>query len=210
VAVLVMEGEMERQAEGDEGHRQGEPLDDAALARKQSDDHGPYQGHQERQRQYRIVQQDRLFVSLLEVHGKAEISNSEQRRGADRQPTGVRTDIAGLHTLHQGANAAHASCCEAAASIYQSAIDYARQNVPGHKHKRHHDGYVIELVPSLVIKNRGTIRNAYAICEQPSGRRLLALANIFPIRNHHDEVIGAVNIIRHNTGQAFPGLHTHS
>jgi hypothetical protein len=40
--------------------------------------------------------------------------------------------------------------------------------------------------------------------------RLLALANIFPIRNHHDEVIGAVNIFRHNTSKTVPGLYTHS
>ena len=42
--------------------------------------------------------------------------------------------------------------------------------------------------PSVMIKNGGTVRNADAICEQPDGHRLLALANIFPIRNHRDEV----------------------
>jgi PAS domain-containing protein len=62
--------------------------------------------------------------------------------------------------------------------------------------------------PSVVIKNGGTVRNADAICEQPNGKRLLALANIFPIRNNNDEVIGAVNIFRHNTSKSVPGLHT--
>ena len=60
--------------------------------------------------------------------------------------------------------------------------------------------------PSVVIKNGGTVRNADAICEQPGGQRLLALANIFPIRDHRDEVIGAVNIFRHNTSKTVPGL----
>jgi PAS domain-containing protein len=60
--------------------------------------------------------------------------------------------------------------------------------------------------PSVVIKNGGTVRNADAICEQPSGKRLLALANIFPIRDEDDEVIGAVNIFRHNTSKTVPGL----
>jgi PAS domain-containing protein len=61
--------------------------------------------------------------------------------------------------------------------------------------------------PSVVIKNGGTVRNADAICEQPSGKRLLALANIFPIRDKNDEVIGAVNIFRHNTSKTVPGLY---
>ena len=64
--------------------------------------------------------------------------------------------------------------------------------------------------PSVVIKNGGTVRNADAICEQPSGKRLLALANIFPIRNNDDEVIGAVNIFRHNTSKTVPGLRAGS
>jgi hypothetical protein len=64
--------------------------------------------------------------------------------------------------------------------------------------------------PSVVIKNGGTVRNADVICEQPSGARLLALVNIFPIRNQGDEVIGAVNIFRHNTSKTVPGLHTNS
>jgi hypothetical protein len=59
--------------------------------------------------------------------------------------------------------------------------------------------------PSVVIKNGGTVRNADAICEQPNGKRLLALANIFPIRNSDDEVIGAVN-----TSTTVPGLHAES
>ena len=62
--------------------------------------------------------------------------------------------------------------------------------------------------PSVVIKNGGTVRNADVICEQPSGHRLLALVNLFPIRDQDDEVIGAVNIFRHNTGKTVPGLNS--
>ena len=47
---------------------------------------------------------------------------------------------------------------------------------------------------------------ADVICEQPNGHRLLALVNVFPIRNPSDEVIGAVNIFRHNTSKTVPGL----
>lgn len=61
--------------------------------------------------------------------------------------------------------------------------------------------------PSVVIYNGGTVRNADVICEQPDGNRLLALVNVFPIRNHEDEVIGAVNIFRHNTAKTVPGLN---
>jgi sensor histidine kinase regulating citrate/malate metabolism len=60
--------------------------------------------------------------------------------------------------------------------------------------------------PSVVIKNGATVRNADVICEQPSGDRILALVNVFPIRNEEDEVIGAVNIFRHNTSKTVPGL----
>ena len=60
--------------------------------------------------------------------------------------------------------------------------------------------------PSVVIKNGGTVRNADVICEQPNGHRLLALVNVFPIRNHSDDVIGAVNVFRHNTSKTVPGL----
>lgn len=60
--------------------------------------------------------------------------------------------------------------------------------------------------PSVVIRNGGTVRNADVICEQPSGARLLALVNVFPIRNDRDEVIGAVNVFRHNTAKTVPGL----
>jgi PAS domain-containing protein len=60
--------------------------------------------------------------------------------------------------------------------------------------------------PSVVIKNGGTVRNADAICEQPDGHRLLALANIFLTRDHSDEVIGVVNIFRHNTSKTVPGV----
>jgi PAS domain-containing protein len=60
--------------------------------------------------------------------------------------------------------------------------------------------------PAVVIKNGGTVRNADVICEQPNGHRLLALVNVFPIRNNDAEVIGAVNIFRHNTSKTVPGL----
>jgi PAS domain-containing protein len=60
--------------------------------------------------------------------------------------------------------------------------------------------------PSVVINNGGTVRDADVICEQPSGDRLLALVNVFPIRNDADEVVGAVNIFRHNQTKTVPGL----
>lgn len=60
--------------------------------------------------------------------------------------------------------------------------------------------------PAVVIKNGGTVRNADVICEQPDGHRLLALVNVFPIRDHRDEVVGGVNIFRHNTSKTVPGL----
>ena len=63
--------------------------------------------------------------------------------------------------------------------------------------------------PSVVIKNGATVRNADVICEQPNGNRLLALVDVFPIRDQHSEngeVIGAVNIFRHNTAKTVPGL----
>ncbi len=60
--------------------------------------------------------------------------------------------------------------------------------------------------PAVVIRNGGTVRNADVICEQPDGERLLALVNIFPIRSAQDEVIGAVNLLRHNAHKTVPGL----
>ena len=64
-----------------------------------------------------------------------------------------------------------------------------------------------ELAPSsMVINNGATVRNADVICEHPNGNRLLALVNVFPIRDNEDEVIGAVNIFRHNTEKTVPGL----
>ena len=60
--------------------------------------------------------------------------------------------------------------------------------------------------PSVVIRNGGTVRNADVICEQPDGTRLLALVNVFPIRNDEDEVVGAVNVFRHNTDKTVPGI----
>jgi hypothetical protein len=50
------------------------------------------------------------------------------------------------------------------------------------------------------------VRDADVICEQPDGTRLLALVNVFPIRNESDEVVGAVNIFRHNTDKVVPGI----
>ena len=64
--------------------------------------------------------------------------------------------------------------------------------------------------PAVVINNGGTVRNADVICEHPNGYRLLALVNVFPIRDDDDEVIGAVNIFRHNTSKTVPGLHSES
>ena len=64
--------------------------------------------------------------------------------------------------------------------------------------------------PSVVINNGGTVRNADVICEHPDGNRLLALVNVFPIRDNQDEVIGAVNIFRHNTSKTVPGLASES
>lgn len=63
--------------------------------------------------------------------------------------------------------------------------------------------------PSVVINNGATVRNADVICEQPNGNRLLALVNVFPIRNQNSdtgEVIGAVNIFRHNITKTVQGL----
>jgi PAS domain-containing protein len=60
--------------------------------------------------------------------------------------------------------------------------------------------------PAVVINNGGTVRDADVICEQPDGFRLLALVNVFPIKNNADEVVGAVNIFRHNTAKVVPGL----
>jgi hypothetical protein len=65
--------------------------------------------------------------------------------------------------------------------------------------------------PSVVINNGATVRNADVIYEQPNGNRLLALVNVFPIRdkyNQQGEVIGAVNIFSHNTKKIVPGLST--
>lgn len=64
--------------------------------------------------------------------------------------------------------------------------------------------------PSVVVNNGATVRNADVICEQPNGYRLLALVNVFPIRDNEDEVIGAVNIFRHNTSKTVPGLLSES
>ena len=61
--------------------------------------------------------------------------------------------------------------------------------------------------PSVVINNGGTVRDADVICEQPNGHRLLALVNVFPIRSDDDEVVGAVNVFRHNTSKTVVGLN---
>ncbi len=60
--------------------------------------------------------------------------------------------------------------------------------------------------PSVVINNGGTVRDADVICEQPNGHRLLALVNVFPIRSRDNEVVGAVNVFRHNTAKTVAGL----
>ena len=60
--------------------------------------------------------------------------------------------------------------------------------------------------PAVVINNGGTVRNADVICEQPDGTRLLALVNVVPVRNAEDEVVGAVNVFRHNQAKTVPGL----
>lgn len=60
--------------------------------------------------------------------------------------------------------------------------------------------------PSVVIKNGGTVRNADVICEQPDGTRILALVNVFPITNDDDEVVGAVNVFRHNPDKMVAGI----
>lgn len=61
--------------------------------------------------------------------------------------------------------------------------------------------------PSVVINNGGTVRDADVICEQPNGHRLLALVNVFPIRSADDEVVGAVNVFRHNMSKTVAGLN---
>lgn len=62
--------------------------------------------------------------------------------------------------------------------------------------------------PAVVIRNGGTVRDADVICEQPNGNRLLALVNIFPIRDAAGTVIGAVNCFRHNPAKTVAGLAT--
>ena len=56
VAIDIIHRQMEGQAEGEQRHRQGEPLDDAASPRKQCHDHGSCSRYKGRKRQYRIVQ----------------------------------------------------------------------------------------------------------------------------------------------------------
>jgi PAS domain-containing protein len=60
--------------------------------------------------------------------------------------------------------------------------------------------------PAVALNNGGRVRDADVICEQPDGTRLLALVNVFPIRDAQDQVIGAVNVFRHNTDKTVPGL----
>ena len=112
--------QLKRQAEGNEGDHKGEPLDDAALPRKQCHDHGTGTGHEGRIRQYRIVQQDRR--SLLEVHGKAEIRNQQQCGCANREPPCIGADVSRLHPLDQRSQAAHTARSHTTAAIDQSAI----------------------------------------------------------------------------------------
>ena len=61
LAIDIVDRQMEGEAEGEQGHSKGEPLDDAALPRKQSHDHGSCSRHKGGERQYRIVQHS--FVS---------------------------------------------------------------------------------------------------------------------------------------------------
>lgn len=60
--------------------------------------------------------------------------------------------------------------------------------------------------PAVVINNGGTVRDADVICKQQNGHRLLALVNVFPIRSDYDEVVGAVNVFRHNTATTVAGF----
>ena len=60
--------------------------------------------------------------------------------------------------------------------------------------------------PAVVLNNGATVRNADVICEQPDGTRLLALVNVFPIRDDAGSVIGAVNVFRPNVDKTVPGL----
>src|SRR3984957_18325792 len=64
--------------------------------------------------------------------------------------------------------------------------------------------------PSVVFKNGATVRNADVICEQLNGCRLVVLLCGSAICNNEDEVIGAVNIFRHNTSKTVPGLFSES
>ena len=80
---MIVDGQMEGQAEGEQGHDQGEPLDDAALPRKQCHDHGSGSGHKGRIASISNRSAQIRCLALLEVHGKAEIGNQEQ--GALRQ-----------------------------------------------------------------------------------------------------------------------------
>ena len=65
VAIDVMGRQMEGQPKGDQRHHQGEPLDDAASARKQCHDHGSCGRHEGRKRQYRIVQHRSSLALVL-------------------------------------------------------------------------------------------------------------------------------------------------
>lgn len=60
--------------------------------------------------------------------------------------------------------------------------------------------------PVAVLKNHATVRNVDVVCEQPNGTRLMAKADIFPIKNKQGETVGAVNFFRHNPNKTAPAL----
>lgn len=60
--------------------------------------------------------------------------------------------------------------------------------------------------PVTVLKNHATVRNIDVVCEQPNGTRLMAKADIFPIKNKQGDLVGAVNFFRHNPNKTVPAL----
>jgi len=60
--------------------------------------------------------------------------------------------------------------------------------------------------PVTVLKNHATVRNIDVVCEQPNGTRLMARADIFPIKNKMGDLVGAVNFFRHNPNKTVPAL----
>src|SRR5579859_2781742 len=147
----VVHGQMEREAKGDQGDDEGEPLDDAALPRQESHDDGSGSRHKRDKRQYGIVQHSSVSWALLKVHGKAEIGNQEEGACADSQPFCIGTNVSGLHTLDYCAQAADAACCDAGATVDDSAIDSAPQKIAAKDEERGHDYRVIDLVDPILV-----------------------------------------------------------